>query len=245
MKILFFDLETTPNLVWTWGLFNQNIGINQVVKPTEVMCFGARWLGSKKVVFKSVYHDGKEAMLKELHRLVDEADYICGWNSRSFDHKHINREFLENGIQPPSPAKDLDLMLTARRQFRFTSNKLDYVAQALQVGEKVKHSGFELWSKCIAGDRKAWAEMKRYQVQDVNLLVDLYHKLKPWLDGQHPNAGLFNGKPDSCIVCGSDYLVVKGRAYTATASYPRYQCQDCGKWQRVNKSESRANSRNI
>ncbi len=32
----------------------------------------------------------------------------------------------------------------------------------------------------MEGDDKAWAEMKKYQIQDVNLLVDLYEKLLPW-----------------------------------------------------------------
>lgn len=245
MKILFFDLETTPNLVWTWGLFNQNIAISQIVKPTEVMCFGARWLGEKKVTFKSVHHDGKKAMLKELHKLMDEADYICGWNSKGFDHKHINREFVENGMTPPSPTKDLDLLLTARKNFRFTSNKLDYVSQALGVGEKVKHSGFTLWTECMAGNKKAWAEMKKYQIQDVNLLIDLYEKLKPWMDNQHPNVGLFNGKPDFCIVCGSGNLQSRGQAYSSTGAYPRFQCTSCGKWQRGKTSVASSNNRNI
>jgi len=240
MRILFFDLETTPNLVWVWGLFNQNISLAQIVKPTEVMCFGARWSDSKKVIFKSIHHDGKEAMLKELHRLMDEADYICGWNSKAFDHKHINREFIENGLEPPSPTKDLDLMATNKKHFRFPSNKLDYVSKALGVGEKVKHSGFPLWTECMAGNKKAWAEMKKYQIQDVNLLVDLYEKFKPWMDNQHPNAALYNGKPESCIVCGSEHLTVRGRSYTSTGSYPRYQCQSCKKWQR-SKSSTRTN----
>ena len=63
---------------------------------------------------------------------------------------------------------------------RCPSNKLDYVAQKLEVGAKVKHSGFKLWIDCMAGDDKAWKEMKKYQVHDVNLLIDLYEILLPW-----------------------------------------------------------------
>lgn len=184
MKILMLDIETTPMQVYAWGLWDQNITIDQIIKPTEMLCFGARWLGSKKVIFKSVHHDGKQAMLDELHKLMDEADVLVGWNSAAFDHKHINREFLENGMQPPSPVKDLDLMSVTKANFQFPSNKLDYVAQALGVGAKVKHSGFSLWIRCMDGDAKAWAEMKKYQVQDVNLLIDLYYELLPWFVGK-------------------------------------------------------------
>ena len=177
------DIETTPLQVYTWGLWDQNIGINQIIKSTEMMCFGAKWLGQKSVTFKSVHHDGKKAMLEELHTLMDEADALVGWNSAAFDHKHINREFLENEMTPPSPTKDLDLMTIVKANFQFPSNKLDYVAQKLGVGSKVKHSGFELWIKCMAGDDKAWREMKKYQIQDVQLLDSLYDILLPWFPG--------------------------------------------------------------
>ena len=177
------DIETTPLQVYTWGLWDQNIGINQIIKSTEMMCFGAKWLGQKSVTFRSVHHDGKKAMLEELHALMDEADALVGWNSAAFDHKHINREFLENEMTPPSPTKDLDLMTIVKANFQFPSNKLDYVAQKLGVGSKVKHSGFELWIKCMAGDDKAWREMKKYQIQDVQLLDSLYDILLPWFPG--------------------------------------------------------------
>lgn len=180
MKTLFLDIETTPMQVYAWGLWDQNISIDQIIKSTEMLCFGARWLGDKKVIFKSVHHDGKKAMLEELHKLMDEADVLVGWNSAAFDHKHINREFLENKMAPPSPVKDLDLMSITKANFLFPSNKLDYVAQKLEVGAKVKHSGFKLWIDCMAGDDKAWKEMRKYQIQDVNLLIDLYELLLPW-----------------------------------------------------------------
>lgn len=177
------DIETTPMQVYTWGLWDQNIGINQIIKHTEIMCFGAKWLGSKKVIFKSSHHDGKQVMMEELYKLMNEADVLVGWNSAAFDHKHIKREFFEAGMEPPSPTKDLDLMSVVKANFLFPSNKLDYVAQKMGVGAKVKHSGFELWIDCMSGDNKAWAEMKKYQIQDVELLDKLYAKLLPWLPG--------------------------------------------------------------
>lgn len=235
MKTLFLDLETSPNLAHVWGLWGQNISIDKLVSTTEVICFGARWHGSKTVVFRSVHHHGKKEMLDELHRLTDEADVIIGWNSQDFDSKHIRREFLENGYLPPSPWKDLDLMRVVKAQFRMPSNKLDYVAQKLGVGAKVKHSGFQLWLDCMAGKKKAWSEMKTYQIQDVNLLVDLYEILKPWIKNG-PNYALHNSLESGCRNCGSSKLERRGFARTASATYQRYQCKACGSWQRDSKS---------
>jgi hypothetical protein len=229
MKILFLDLETSPNLAHVWGLWDQNIAINQIQSSTEVICWGARWLGTEKVIFRSVHHHGKEAMLDELHRVMDEADVLIGWNSAAFDSKHIKREFIENNYLPPSPWIELDLMRIVRSQFKFPSNKLDYVAQKLGVGAKVKHSGFQLWLDCMAGIPKAWKEMKEYQIQDVNLLIDLYDILLPWIKN-HPHMGLDEGKPDLCRNCGSDDIVKWGYRYNATTKLQRYKCQSCGSY---------------
>jgi hypothetical protein len=130
MKILMLDIETTPMQVYTWGLWDQNIGINQIIKHTEMMCFGAKWQGKKKVTFKSVHHHGKQDMLEDIAQ--DDGRGRCSYRLElaAFDHKHIRREFLEAGLEPPSPTKDLDLMSVVKANFKFPSNKLDYVAQA-------------------------------------------------------------------------------------------------------------------
>lgn len=228
MKILFLDLETSPNLAHVWGLWNQNVAITQLVDSTEVICFGARWLGKDNVIFKSQHHHGKEAMLNELHKIMDEADVLIGWNSAAFDSKHIKREFIENGYLPPSPWIELDLMRVVKSQFKFPSNKLDYVAQKLGVGAKVQHSGFQLWLDCMAGNNKAWKEMKEYQIQDVNLLVDLYAILLPWISN-HPHMGV-EKTMTGCKNCGSEHVTKAGIKPTASGRYQRYQCADCGSY---------------
>jgi hypothetical protein len=244
MKILFLDLETSPNLAFVWGLWQQNVSINQLMESTEVICFGARWHGKKEVIFKSLHHHGKKAMLDELHKLMEEADVLVGWNSAAFDSKHIKREFLENGYLPPSPYKELDLMRVVKSQFKFPSNKLDYVAQTLGVGAKVQHSGFDLWIGCMADNKKAWAEMKEYQIQDVNLLIDLYEILKPWIKN-HPHAALYDSVAGGCSNCSSVKLQRRGYSRTLTATYQRFQCLDCGKWLRGDKSVEKTTYKSI
>jgi len=241
-KILALDLETSPNLAHVWGLFNQNIGLNQLLDSTEVICFGARWLGETEVTFRSVHHDGKDAMIQAAWELINEADAVMGWNSKGFDMKHLNREFLEAGMNPPSPTIDLDLMLQSKANFRFPSNKLDYIAQRLGLGAKVAHEGHTLWIKCMAGDDEAWERMREYQIQDVDLLIPLYERLLPWIKG-HPNYGLFSGEADCCPNCGSLDLRAAGRTTTGASEYPRFVCQACGKWSRGAKRLNTTNQR--
>lgn len=244
MKILFLDIETTPITAHTWGLWEQNIGLNQILSSTEMMCFGAMWHGSRQVTFRSIHHDGKQEMLKEVHKLLDEADVLVGWNSANFDSKHLKRELLQADMLPPSPYKELDLMRVVKSQFKFPSNKLDYVANTLGVGSKVKHSGFDLWLGCMAGDEKSWKQMKKYQIQDVRLLVDLYERLKPWIKN-HPSVPLHDGLLTGCVACGSSELQRRGYEHTATTTYQRYQCQKCGKWMRGSKKVSTSEMRSL
>lgn len=241
-RVLALDLETSPNVAHVWGLWNQNISIKQLLESTEVICFGARWLGDETVEIRSVFKDGKKKMLERIRDLMDEADAIMGWNTKGFDVKHLNREFIENGILPPSPHIDLDLMLKSKAAFRFPSNKLDYFAQKMGLGKKVQHEGHELWIKCMAGDEDAWDRMYEYQKQDVDLLIKVHDVLQPWIKN-YPNHGLFRGLDFCCPNCGSENLLKRGFAYTGAGKYQRYVCNDCGKWTRDAKRLSTTKAR--
>ena len=91
MRELIIDIETSPNLAYVWGLFKQNVALNQIEDTGEVISFAAKWRGEKKVHFASTYHDGKEGMLDSAHALLDEADVVIGYNSKGFDMKHLRR----------------------------------------------------------------------------------------------------------------------------------------------------------
>lgn len=176
-------------------------------------------------------------MLKEIHKLLDEADVVIHYNGKKFDIPTLNKEFLLHGLTPPAPYKQIDLLKEVRSNFKFISNKLDYVAQALKLGQKVKHKGHQLWVDCMAGKEDAWQQMEEYNIQDVELLEKLYDSLKPWIKS-HPNHGLYGETLEShvCPNCSSGKLRRRGYAYSNTYRYQRYQCTDCGKWSRGAKS---------
>jgi uncharacterized protein YprB with RNaseH-like and TPR domain len=210
-----------------WGLWNQNVGLSQIAEVGTVISFAAKWHGEKKVEFRSDHHDGHDIMVSRAHELYDEADAVITFNGRSFDNKHLRREWLLAGLPPTSSHVDVDLLLVARKQFKFASNKLDHVAAQLGIGSKVKHAGFDLWLGCMRGDDKAWATMRRYNIHDVRLTEALYDRLLPWISS-HPHRGLFGGPRAGCPRCSSMEVMVRGYAVTATGRYPRYQCKGCG-----------------
>lgn len=236
MKILLLDIETAPNVVHVWGLFKQNIAINQIMDSGYVLCYSAKWYNEEKVFYDSVFHSGRDKMLTGIHALMDEADAIIHYNGTKFDIPTLNKEFLLAGISPPSPAKQIDLLRTARSQFRFPSNKLDYVAQSLGIVGKTTHKGHGLWIGCMNGSPEDWAIMKEYNINDVRILEDVYNKLKPWIKN-HANHGLFAELGLVCPNCGGNHYQSRGYAYTHAGKYRRYQCQGCKNWFRSKKAE--------
>jgi predicted RNA-binding Zn-ribbon protein involved in translation (DUF1610 family) len=150
------------------------------------------------------------------------------------------------GYPPPSPVKILDTMLMARQVAAFTSNKLEWLAQYLSTVPKSKHNdfpGFDLWSECLAGNPKAWAAMRKYNIPDIESCEQVYLKLRPWITG-HPNVAIYSdGEELACPVCGGHHMRQDGHSYTNVGQYLRYQCDDCGAWSRsrytVNSKEKR------
>jgi DNA polymerase elongation subunit (family B) len=228
MKILLLDIETSPNTAHVWGLWQQNVSINQLMESSYVLCYAAKWLGEDEVHFDSVHQSKPKAMLKGIHVLLDEADAVVHYNGTKFDIPTLNKEFLLHRYNPPSPYKQIDLLRVVRSNFRFPSNKLDYVSQRLGLGKKHAHEGHDLWVKCMNGDKDAWGRMESYNIQDVVLLESLYSTLLPWIKS-HPNHNLYTSDT-VCPTCSGHRLQKRGTAVSITGTYQRYQCKDCGSW---------------
>ena len=228
MKKLFIDIETAPNLVYTWGLFNQNVGLEQIVAPGYTLCWAAQWDHEKKVIFSSKYHDGEEAMLKGIYHLLDEADVVIHYNGRRFDVPILNKDFVRHHLPPPDSYSQIDLLQTVRSRFRFASNKLDFVSQFLGLDAKYEHKGMQLWTGCMAGEEKSWNIMKKYNIQDVKMLPKFYKQILPWIQ-DHPNEGLYIDEDvQVCTNCGSDDIKMNGVERLSTQTYQRYRCNNCG-----------------
>jgi hypothetical protein len=232
MNVLLLDIETAPNLAHVWGLWQQNVGLPQLIDSGYVLCWAAKWLGDADTMFDSIKRSGPKKMLTRIHKLLDAADAVIHYNGTKFDIPTLNKEFLLYGLEPPAPYKEIDLLKTARSKFRFPSNKLDYVAKALGVKRKVQHRGHELWTKCMERDEDAWKEMETYNRGDIDTLEGVYFKFRPWIRG-HANFSVFTGSV-VCVACGSSHLQRRGSYLTNAGKYARFQCQDCGKWNRTN-----------
>jgi len=234
LNILLFDIECSMGKAYTYGLYDQNIPIENIIEHPRMIAFSAKWYGKKGTKFYSEYHHSRKEMLDAMHELLDQADVVVGFNSKRFDVKWVNSEFMVEGYLPPSPYKQIDLMQEVKRNSRFMSNKLDYLSGRLLNDGKHAYSMARMWrivdNPATPEDvrKNEWNKMKRYALKDTNLLEPLLDVLRPWIRFPHPVAegeGL-------CRACGEDNLERRGKALTLNGSYQRYRCRSCGSWSR-------------
>lgn len=235
-KILLLDIETSPIIASVWSIWNQDIPLNMIQKDWSILSYAAKWLGEKEIFYQDVRNqkdlNNDAKILKGIWQLIDEADVIITQNGKKFDIKKLNARFIINNMNPPSSYKHIDTKQIASKNFAFTSNKLEYMAEKLglkqQKSKHKKFTGFELWKQCLLNNIEAWNEMEHYNKQDVLTLEELYLKLRGW-DNQGVNFNVFIEKDVLCCgTCGSNKMQKKGFQISKTGKYQRYICQNCG-----------------
>lgn len=235
VRVLFFDIENSPNLGTYFQLWKEG-NIVWKEKDWYFLSFSYKWLDEKQTHVKSLpdYKSYKKdpendkELITDLWKLFDEADVVIAHNGNAFDIKKSNARFIYHGLPPPSLYKQIDTKLIAKRYFNFDSNKLTDLGKYLGLGEKLETGGYDLWRKCMAGDKKSWKVMCDYNKQDVILLEKVYLKLRGW-DNQHPNISLISGEKTNCPNCNSSHTKKKGFNYTKIHTYQSHQCLDCGR----------------
>lgn len=242
-KILYFDIETAPNVGYTWGMWEQNV--IEFTEEWKMLCFCYMWEHEGKVhkvapdyTAKGWKYQDDLAVVKELWKLLDEADIVIAHNGDRFDIRKANARFVQLGLGAPTPYVSIDTKKLASRYFMFNSNSLNNLGQHLGLGEKVKHDGFEMWLGCMAGVKKWWDLMLKYNVQDVALLQKVYYALRPFMKN-HPSV-LTSDDPDiACTTCGAVHYQKRGVKRTnAGIEYQQYQCEN-GHYFRLRKRSGR------
>lgn len=200
----------------------------------QIMSVSLKWLGETDITYYENRTSNDKKIVKKILKWLDEADFVIAHNGLKFDIPFIKARASINNLPPPSPFKVIDTLKIAKKEMKFKRNTLEYIAEALDVPlRKLSHSkypGFKLWWACIHGDDLAWEEMREYNIMDVEVLEQVYLRLRPWAS-THPNITTGDDHIVMCCPkCGSYNLIRSGYYHTNKGKYQRYACKDCGGW---------------
>lgn len=234
-KILFYDIETSPNLGYYYGR-KYDARILGKLKHSDIFSFAYKWSGSKETFCHTQEKKNEKQLLHILYDLFQESDIIVAHYGDKFDLPTVRARMIHYRIQPPKILTTIDTKKVAAKYFKFDGNSLDDLAEYLGLPRKIKANMYDVWIACMKGDKSAYQELVTYNKRDVNVLEEVYETLLPWIEN-HPNiAKILNPEGDPsqrghCPKCGSEKTQVKGygRA-TATSIKRQWRCADCGKW---------------
>lgn len=223
-RILFFDIETA--------------GVNALKSDLGfVILFGYKWSDEKEthciqIDRKSLDTFSDKKLLMQASKLFLEADLIVGHYASIFDARFINGRLLINNLPPIPPVKLRDTKFMASVQANFSSNRLKHLAKILGLRhQKLENNWPMAWFQVMRGNMKTLNEMAEYCKGDVIAMEELYYRLRPF-DKSHPRI-----VPDKtkCAACGGG-IQYRGFAVLDHNRYRRFQCQQCGKWDRERKA---------
>jgi len=238
LKRLFWDIETSPNVVLSWRVgYDLNIAQDNIIKERAIICIGYKWEHEK--TSHILTWDKKQcdkAMLKKFLEVASEADEMVAHNGDRFDMPWFKTRCIYHGLDF-QPYKCIDTLKWARRQFLFNSNKMDYLARYLGIGAKIK-TEFGLWKDiCLHNSPKAMKLMTDYCKHDVVILEKVWKRLYDLVNAK-THAGVMLGHERwTCPHDGSRHVHTHKTSVTAKGvkAY-MMKCLDCGHYYSISES---------
>ena len=224
------DIETLPMIVYSWGMWDQNISIDQVIEDSCMLSWAGKYLNSHEThsdVMTPVEAETRnsERITKSIWEFLHKADVVIGHNYAGFDVKYINTEFLKHNL-PPLKYIVIDTFLIAKQNFRFASNKMKYINDQLGIRNKIDNDGFPLWKACSDGNKESLKTMLEYNEGDIGATEELFYRVRPYV--KNFNVALYNeAETNQCPVCGSERVKHEGYYYTPAGMYESIRCENC------------------
>lgn len=229
-KRLFYDIETSYNIVKSWRIgFNINLNMEDIIQERAIITIAYKWEGEEDVTVLSWNKGCDKKIIEDFVKVMSEADELVGHNVDRYDTKFIMARALKHNISVLPKYQSTDTLKLAKKHFMLNSNKLDYIAQYLGIGHKTKHRGLSMWDDIILrNDPKALEEMIEYNVQDVFLTEQVYHKLMEYSLPKINHASKQTGDKHTCPQCGSDHAELHKTYISGTGTKTRLMnCLNC------------------
>ena len=218
MKIAHLDLECS-NLNADWGV---------------IICGCIKWDNGKLETFRMSDYKKKDIMDDSgvciaIRDALNTADTWVSWYGVRFDIPFLQARLLYHRQAPISTfISHVDLWRTSRYQLKLSSNRLANIERFLNLSASKTPIDQGAWIKAIAGSKKHMNTVVKHCKEDVKMLEEAYHLLRPLVKG-HPLVTNGDGEV-SCPKCGSHKVIKRGTRRTKTRFYQTWQCKSCGSW---------------
>lgn len=231
MKRLFWDIETSPNVVLAWRAgYKLDISHDSIVKERAIITIAWKWEGEKQVHALHWNNDQSDkSMLLAFVKVANEADELVAHYGDRFDLPWIKTRCLFHGINAFPIYKTIDTKAWASKYFYFNSNRLDYIAKFLGFEGKIK-TDYQLWLDIVLKKcPKALARMIEYNKKDVIELEKVWGKMQLAVSHHTHSGALSGGEKWSCPRCESKSVKTSKTKVTAKgAKQYQMQCSKCG-----------------
>ena len=231
-KILIYDIETSPILAYIWRPgYNMTVTHDMIKKgqQTNIICICYKWHGEKKTYsLQWDKHQDSETMIEKFSKVVEQADVVLAHNGDRFDLKHINTQRLLQDKPPIAWPTSEDTLKMVKKHFNFASNRLDFLSKTFVGAGKDKMS-FQDWVDIVENNcEKAMRKMIKYCKRDVDLLDQVFTKIKPHVTLKANRSLLLMGNTDGCPNCGVNHIIKQGFYVTKAGKWQKLKCQNCG-----------------
>lgn len=195
LKVLIYDIETSYNIVKSWRVgYNLNINPQDIIHERSIICVSYKWLDDDQIYTLTWdKNQNDKFLLEQFIEVMNEADLLVAHNGDRYDLKFIKTRALKQDLPMLIDYPQFDTLKVAKKKFMFNSNKLDYIAEFLGFGNKIK-TELKLWDDIILHNSKeAMNKMIEYCEMDVELLEKVYKKLVNW-EKPKLHLGVLRGK---------------------------------------------------
>lgn len=171
--VAMFDIEATSlNASFGYTLCASVKPVGRVAKLFSIH--------TSKGYAKQPWNDRQLAV--SVRNALEDCDLIITWNGQEYDLPFLDQRLTIHNERRIGAIHHIDLLPIARRKLRMHSNRLDAVAETLEVETSKTGLKPAIWQKASTGDRKALQYVIDHNLADVQVLEEVFLKLKSYID---------------------------------------------------------------
>lgn len=229
LRTLIIDLERVPGVCRAYDAKVNYINKAMWEEDTRTICWSAKWIGEKATEFASVWDQDDDYVASRSFELIDEADLVMTYYGKGADIPWLVQQWAKRGLGEPTglDGKQIDLYKTVRGMKLTAGNSLDSACRFFGVQSKVDKYDFRVGDAAVAGDPKAQARIRRYNIGDIRATEALYWPLLPHIK-PHPHVAPAAYMEQMCCPrCASTNVARDGLYTPGVYVYAAYRCHTC------------------